>query len=120
MNSRLYRAARVLAGQWAGEADPVPYSLAASVSSVPGNGPVVYVVGGVTGDVAYVGSSMNGAASRLRRHLGEPTKAGAWRAVWLIPLLDDTPEIAMRRIEGRIGKRLRPTGTERLPRPFGP
>lgn len=120
MNSRLYRDVRVLAGQWAGKADPVPYSLGTSVSSVPGSGPVVYVVGGIAGDVAYVGSSMKGAASRLRRHLAESAKTRSWRAVWLIPLLPDTPETAVRRIEGRVGRRLNPTGTERLPRPFGP
>jgi hypothetical protein len=120
VNAALYRRARVLAGQWAGEPDAVPYGLATGPSTVPGDGPVVYVVGSLTNDVAYVGSSMTGAAGRLRAHLRESGKRRTWRSVWLIPLRPETPEIEVRRIEGRVGARLCPIGSRRLPRPFGP
>jgi hypothetical protein len=120
MNSELYRRARVLAGQWAAEPDAVPHNLSEGAGSIPGNGPVVYIVGDLLNQVAYVGSSMTGAAGRLRDHLAEPHKRRTWRSVWLIPLSAETPESEVRRVEGRVGARLCPTGNRRLPKAFGP
>lgn len=120
MNGELYRRARVLAGQWAAEPDRVPHNLAQGASAIPGSGPVVYIVGDLLNQVAYVGSSMTGAAGRLRDHLTEPAKRRTWRSVWLIPLSVATPDSEVRRIEGRVGARLRPTGSRRLPKAFGP
>jgi hypothetical protein len=120
MNGELYRRARVLAGQWAGEPDAAPHNLAEGASAVPGNGPVVYIVGDLMNRVAYVGSSMTGAAGRLRAHLAQPAKRRMWRSVWLIPLSAHTPESEVRRVEGRVGVRLHPTGNKRLPKAFGP
>jgi hypothetical protein len=120
MNAQLYRRAWVLAGQWAGEPDTVPHTLANGAGGIPGNGPVVYIVSDLMNQVAYVGSSMTGAAGRLRLHLAQPAKRRTWRSVWLIPLSANTPESEVRRVEGRVGARLRPTGSMRLPKPFGP
>jgi hypothetical protein len=120
VNRELYRAARVLAGQWAGEDDATPYALAAGPGAIPGSGPVVYIVGNLSNEVAYVGSSMTGAAGRLRIHLREIEKSCTWRSVWLVHLRLETPEREVRRVEGRVGARLKPTGTLRLPRPYGP
>jgi hypothetical protein len=120
VNSELYRRARVLAGQWAAEPDPVPHSLATGANAVRGTGPVVYIVSDLMNEVAYVGSSMTGAAGRLRDHLTESAKRRTWRAVWIIPLSPRTPESEVRRVEGRVGARLHPTGSRRLPKPFGP
>jgi hypothetical protein len=120
MNGELYRRARVLAGQWAAEPDTAPHNLAEGASALPGNGPVVYIVGDLMNQVAYVGSSMTGASGRLRVHLAEPAKRRTWRSVWLIPLSANTPESEVRRIEGRVGARLHPTGSRRLPKAFGP
>ena len=72
-------------------------------------------------DAAYTLSTRrHKARGRVSAHLREPTKAERWRSLWIVRLLDHTPEVAARRAEGRIGERLKPTGNRRLPRAWGP
>jgi hypothetical protein len=121
MNSELYRTAWLLAGQWRGEYDPTPYLLTGRTPiRLPAAGPAIYIVGNSANEVAYVGSSTSGALGRIYAHLREPAKAKHWRSVWVIRLLPHTPEPIVRRIEGRIGDRLKPVGSRRLPRAWGP
>jgi hypothetical protein len=121
MNSDLYRTAWLLAGQWRGEYDETPYLLTGTAPlRLPAAKPAVYIVSNSANEITYVGSSTSGALGRISAHLREPAKAQHWRAVWVIRLLSHTPQPAVRRIEGRIGDRLKPLGSRRLPRAWGP
>jgi hypothetical protein len=121
MNSNLYRTAWLLAGQWRGKYDAAPYLLNGRIPvRLPAGRPAVYIVGNSANQIAYVGSSTSGTLGRISAHLREPAKAQHWRSVWVIRLLPHTPEPVVRRIEGRIGDRLKPVGSRRLPRAWGP
>jgi hypothetical protein len=121
VNSDLSRTAWLLAGQWRGEYDAVPYLLRGiGPLRAPTAVPAVYIVTNGANEVAYVGSSVSGALGRISAHLRESAKAQHWRSVWVVRLLPDTPEPAVRRVEGRIGERLKPLGSLRLPRAWGP
>jgi hypothetical protein len=121
VNSAQYRESWLLAGQWRGEYDPTPYLLiGACIRTLPASGPAVYIVSSAENDVAYVGSTVSGALGRISSHLREPVKSERWRSVWIVHLIRHTPEPAVRRVEGRIGERLKPVGNKRLPRAWGP
>jgi hypothetical protein len=121
VNSELYRSAWLLAGQWRGAYDPTPYVLIGGyIAALPAAGPAVYVACGADNGVAYVGSTVSGTLGRISTHLREPVKAERWRILWVVGLRADTPELAVRRIEGRVGDWLAPVGNRRLPRAWGP
>jgi hypothetical protein len=76
----------------------------------------VYIVLDAMSRVRYVGSvaraDAGAASSRLREH---GARLG-WRWVLVIPLREDTTASRVRRIEGDIGRILRPPDNHRLPR----
>ena len=78
----------------------------------------VYVVCDRTGRVRYVGSTIGRPArARLAEHLGDVDRTREWHEAWVIPLRASTPEAVVRAIEGRVGRFLRPSDSQSLPRP---
>lgn len=119
MTSDDYRELWTLAGWWRALADPTPYLLTHGARGLPETGAAIYIAEDIGGEIAYVGSTVSGARGRIRAHLAQPPKARRWRAIWVVPLRDSTPERTVRRIEGRIGERLQPGGCRRLPAAVG-
>jgi hypothetical protein len=115
-----YRSLWILAGAWRDKADPTPYLLTHGARGLPERGPAIYLAEATDGSIDYVGSTVSGARGRIRAHLHELPKARSWRAIWLIPLAEGCPEATVRRLEGRIGRRLAPPGNRRLPLAVGP
>lgn len=78
----------------------------------------VYIATDAEGEICYVGSvkraSLSGLAGRLRGH-EKTTRFAAWRSLYIIPLLEGTPLEIVRKVEGRVGRILLPTGNLRLP-----
>lgn len=75
----------------------------------------VYIVCNWAGGVLYVGSTTCGVKARVIEHLRDVDRTLAWATVWVVPLLDATPVATVRRIEGLIGRALRPAQSRGLP-----
>lgn len=88
---------------------------------VPGPGGVaVYIALDVRGRADYVGSSTRVSGTllkgRIREHLRDGAKRRDWVRLAVVPLRADTPPRVVRRIEGQIGRALKPARARRLPR----
>jgi hypothetical protein len=76
----------------------------------------VYIVCDITGRVVYVGSTIGRPARvRLSEHLADYHRTRCWAQVWVVPLRASVIPAEVRRIEGRIGRYLRPTHNGALP-----
>lgn len=107
------------AGEYLLEAlrDPIKIG---SGERVPNYRVAVYVALGLSGEVLYVGSVVRpedskGMQARLSEHLRHKERFQQWDTLILFPLRSDTPLVAVRRIEGRIGAHLRPSMSRALP-----
>ena len=120
MNRELYSAAASLAGESRAGYLPEPYRIAgADALPLPPHSKAVYVAVDGTGVVRYVGSVCRPRATGLRERIAEHVrlwwKERHWTHVWVIPLRDQTAPEDVKFIEGRIGRRLQPADTRRLP-----
>ncbi len=78
----------------------------------------VYIAADFENTIRYVGSTVRAGTSRVGDRVQEHVAAGRaarWTRLMVVPLIRDTDEVLVRRIEGRIGAVLRPLDTERLP-----
>jgi hypothetical protein len=75
----------------------------------------VYIVCDWAGEVLYVGSTTCGVKARVIEHLRDVDRTLTWATIWVVPLLDTTPLATVRRIEGLVGRSLRPTHSRALP-----
>lgn len=101
------------------ESWPDPIHIGAG-EAIPDCDAAVYVAIDVQGNVAYVGSACRpdggrAAAQRLAEHLRRHDRFQQWDYLYLFPLRGDTPLPMVRRIEGRIGRHLRPSENMSLP-----
>jgi hypothetical protein len=118
MTNKHYAIARGMTGEWAGSNTPVRFTLTRGVpKTLPTEGTAIYITEKKNGRTAYVGQTRQGASRRLSQHVRQWHRATEWAWVWVIPLLDSTPNDELNRIEGRIGSWLRPVDCRRLPRP---
>lgn len=115
MDSDVYWACVVLAGEWAAGYLPRPYALTRD-DPLPRTRRAIYIVTDYRSEVLYVGKTVRGAKSRRLEHVRDRAKALGWAAMWIVPLRDDTPLSAVLAAEGTIGDRLRPRHNRRLPR----
>lgn len=103
------------AGDWLrddGPAGPLPFGPKVTLRAAK----AVYVVCGWSGRSLYVGSTTVGVATRFAQHARDVRKTIDWTTAYVIPLKDDTPVRAVRRIEGRIGVAMGPERNKALPR----
>ena len=75
----------------------------------------VYIVCDWAGDILYVGSTTCGVKARMIEHLRDLDRTLTWATVWVVPLRDTTPIATVRRIEGLVGRSLRPAHSRALP-----
>lgn len=113
MSPGLYLSACAFAGQWLTAAQPWPQPAGHRMRSTAIRG--VYIVCDWAGSVLYVGSTTCGVKARVISHLRDVDRTLGWAVVWVVPLLDTTPTSTVRRIEGLIGRALRPSQTASLP-----
>src|SRR4051812_30572554 len=113
MTEDRYRSACAFAGRWLAAARPWPEPAGHGMMTTANVG--VYIICDWAGRVVYVGSTTCGIKARVAAHLRDVDHTLAWTTVWTVPLRDDTPAAAVRRIEGLIGRALRPTETRVLP-----
>ena len=122
MTTALYRAACSLAGEHRSGFFPVPYRIAGAVPHrLPRTKRAVYIAVDDAGTVRYVGSVCRGGVrsavtARLAEHVRDWWKERHWTHLYVVPLADTTPSATVKRIEGRIGRRLCPADNRRLPR----
>ncbi|MCT9138693.1 GIY-YIG nuclease family protein [Streptomyces violarus] len=95
-----------------GPAGPLPFGPKVTLSAAQ----AIYVVCGWSGRILYVGSTTVGVATRFAQHARDVRKTIDWTTAYVIPLKDDTPVRAVRRIEGRIGMAMGPERNKALPR----
>lgn len=78
----------------------------------------VYIAVDSSNSVHYVGSvcrqSLSGIRDRMKGH-ERTLRFNQWQGIYVIPLLQGTPEARVRAIEGEIGFILNPPGNIRLP-----
>ena len=109
------------AGEWAGPFVElgVPIALVLQRKRWAAVSTAVYLAADDVGDIVYVGSvkrvGLSGLSDRMKGH-GTFRRFSDWESLYIVPLLTGTPELAVRGIEGRIGRRLNPAGNLRLPR----
>jgi hypothetical protein len=113
MNADLYWSACAFAGRWLAAAQPWSEPIGRQMTTTAVQG--VYIVCNWAGDVLYVGSTICGVKARVISHLRNVDRTLMWTTVWVVPLLDVTPPQTVRRIEGLIGRALRPVQTLALP-----
>ena len=114
MNSRTFSSLCAFAGEWA-HPYTVPRRVPFSRAIPDSPRKAVYVVCDWAGAVIYVGSTTVGVGNRARGHASEPGKTHDWSSVWMVPLADETPPEAVRRVEGLIGRAAVPSRTELYP-----
>jgi hypothetical protein len=118
MTSRHYSIARAKAGRWKGQAVPRRFAVSRGIpDDLPASRTAIYVAELGDGHVAYVGQTRQGTRARLLQHARRWERNTCWAYVWVVPLIDTVPAKELNRIEGRIGRLLRPRETVRLPRP---
>lgn len=113
MTESLYRSACAFAGRWLATARPWPEPAGHAMTTTALAG--VYVVCDWAGAILYVGSTRCGVRNRVIGHMRDVDRTLLWATVWVIPLADATPSATVRRIEGLIGRALRPSQTRQLP-----
>jgi hypothetical protein len=111
-----YAIARGMAGDWMGDSVPVRFGLSRGIpKALPKHGTAIYLSERANGRTAYVGQTRQTVAVRLAQHMRTWDRATLWAWVWVIPLLDETPDSELDYVEGRIGAWLRPVDCLRLP-----
>ncbi len=78
----------------------------------------VYIAADFENTIRYVGSAVRAGSSRVGDRIQEHVLSGRavrWTRLMVVPLIPDTDEVLVRRIEGRIGAVLRPLDAVRLP-----
>lgn len=78
----------------------------------------VYIVLDSQSACAYVGSVDRATSGGLGARLSEHSKLGNrshWTRLMILPLHNGTSEAEVRRLEGEVGRRLRPYDNEKLP-----
>jgi hypothetical protein len=80
----------------------------------------IYVAFDPSWAVAYVGSvarpeNPRGLEARVNEHLREQRKAFIWLGIYVLPLHSTIPAKEVRRLEGHVGRVLRPLMSMRLP-----
>jgi len=78
----------------------------------------VYIAADFENTIRYVGSVVRAGSSRVGDRIQEHVLSGCatrWTRLMVVPLIPDTDEVLVRRIEGRIGAVLRPLDAVRLP-----
>jgi hypothetical protein len=119
VNDKHYAIARGMAGRWVGSNVPVRYTLSRGVpKALPPAPTAIYITEQRNGRTAYVGQTRQGAARRIAQHVRQWDRATTWAWVWVVPLLEETPNAELDRIEGRIGEWLRPVDCRRLPKAY--
>jgi hypothetical protein len=119
MNNRQYSIARSKAMRWRGPSVPTRFYLGRGIpADLPSAPTAIYIAELDDGRCAYVGQTRQGTATRLMQHATRWSRSTRWTAVWVVPILDEVPDRELDRIEGRIGRLLRPTETVRLPRTY--
>lgn len=113
MNADRYRSACAFAGRWLAAAQPWPEPAGRQMTTTASQG--IYIVCDWAGNILYVGSTTCGVKARVMSHLRSVDRTLAWATVWVVPLRDTTPAATVRRIEGLIGRALRPAQTLALP-----
>lgn len=119
MTSAEYSIARSKAGRWKGDAVPRRFAVSRGIpEDLPEDRTAIYVAELGDGRVAYVGQTRQGTRARLLQHARRWERNTRWAYVWIVPVLDTVPARELNRIEGRIGRLLRPHETSRLPRSY--
>lgn len=119
MTTKQYAIVRSKAMRWRGPAVPRRFYLGRGIpADLPTFETTVYVTELSDGRCAYVGQTRQGTATRLRQHAGHWERASRWIYVWVVPILDTVPDRELNRIEGRIGRLMKPLETNRLPSPY--
>lgn len=119
MTEKHYAIARGMAGAWVGSNVPIRFALTRGIpKSLPAAPTAIYIVERKNGRTAYVGQTRQGTVRRLSQHVCAWDRATTWTWVWVVPLLDGTPDDELDRIEGRIGAWLRPLDCRRLPNSY--
>lgn len=113
MTEDLYWSACAFAGRWLAIARPWPEPAGSRMGTTSMKG--IYIVCDWSGAVLYVGSTTCGVKARVVQHMHDVDRTLGWASVWVIPLLDSTPLATVRRIEGLIGRSLRPSKSRALP-----
>jgi hypothetical protein len=108
-----YLSACAFAGRWLVTARPWPEPAGHQMVMTDMRG--VYIICDWAGTVVYVGSTTGGVKARVLAHLRDVDRTLHWTSVWAIPLLESTPLVTVRRIEGLIGRSLRPSQSLALP-----
>ena len=78
----------------------------------------VYIAADFENTIRYVGSVVRAGSSSVGDRIQEHVlsgRAARWTRLMVVPLIPDTDEVLVRRIEGRIGVVLRPLDAVRLP-----
>jgi hypothetical protein len=119
VNEKHYAIARGMAGEWMGDAVSVRFEVARGIpKALPNHRTAIYVAERANGRTAYVGQTRQTVAVRLAQHMRTWDRATRWAWVWVIPLLDETPDRELDYVEGRVGTWLRPVDCLRLPAPY--
>jgi hypothetical protein len=121
MSYDLYRVAARIAGEHLAAYLPRPYRLAGPVPHrLPRRRKAIYIAVDGASVVRYVGSVCRSSRDAVKHRTGEHTrtwfKRRNWACVYVVPLRPDTEPAVVKQIEGRIGRRLRPSDNRRLPR----
>ena len=122
MTPELYAVAAALAGESRAGYLPRPYRVAGGAPHVvPVRAKAVYIAVDGAGVIRYVGSVSRSRPTaireRLAEHLRQWFKQRNWSEVYVVPLFPNTAPNLVKGIEGRIGRRLKPTDNRRLPGP---
>ena len=115
MDRTKYLAAASFAEPWLLAPRPVPERAGAEHGCSAQK--AIYIVCDYAGAVVYVGSTSRSSyatARRLSEHFKGP-RCDGWSTVWTVPLKEETPIEQVLRIEGLIGRYLRPRENRRLP-----
>ena len=113
MTDTNYFEALAAAGDWARGAAPNPLTMRVVRKAFVATG--VYIACDRDGRVRYVGSAArpgrpHGLGDRVHEH--RVPQRGSWRWIWVLPLLDDTPAVVVRAIEGRVIRLLSPSDNQ--------
>lgn len=116
MTDKHYAIARGMAGMWMGENLAVRFALSRGIPrALPTHPTAVYITERANGRTAYVGQTRQTVPLRLAQHMRTWERATTWGWVWVVPLLDETPDRELDHVEARIGEWLRPLDCGRLP-----
>jgi hypothetical protein len=123
MTRELYDVAVAIASDWRGGYLPKPYRLTGQPPHVlPKRSKAVYIAVDGAGVIRYVGSVSRTRSTAVRERTSEHVrhwfKERNWSTMYVVPLDPETPSAVVKALEGRIGRRLKPTDNRRLPAPI--